>query len=129
MAELLDYNLDEVPELKTLPDGEEVQVRIVKGSRKDSKKGDPMVEVVLDTPAYTDVAYIYHYIMLPNDKMDKRQKENALRNIKTFKEAFDLPWPLDPDQDLSGQTTWAILKEEDGDIGLRNSIKKFVGKA
>lgn len=127
---LLDYNLDEAKPLKTIPDGEEVRVRIVKAEQKDSKKGTPQIEVVLVPSEHADAEYIYYYMGLIHDGLDDRQRNNVLLRLKEFREVFDLPWPSDPKEDWSGQEAYAIVREEEGQDGkVRNSIKKFVGKA
>lgn len=129
MSDLLDYNLDDIPELSLIAGGEEVRVRIVNAEKKISKNNNPMLSIQLEPCEYPDAPLIFHNIMLPFEGMEKRKYGNAMRNLKKFVVCFGLSMPLDVD-DIKGQEGYAIVGEEsDEEYGDKNTIRKFVGPA
>lgn len=127
MAELLDYNLDEAKSLTTLADGEEVRLRITYFEKKNSKKGKPMLAMVLEPVEIADASAIFHNIMLPAEGMEPRQFNQTLLRLKAFVENFKLPWPLDPEEERNEEGYAIVGEEEDEEYGKRNTIKRWSG--
>lgn len=129
MSFILDVETENAPEFKTLADGTEAEVRIVKAEVKNSKAGDPALVLRMDVPNEPYSKDINLWIMLPNSKDDDKAKAQKQNRLKDFKAAFGLP-PTGPisTEDMEGRKAWAILREEDGggDYGLQNSVKRFV---
>ena len=127
MSELLDYNLDEAKPLTTLADGEEIRLRITHLEKKNSKKGKPMLAMILTPVEIADAATIFHNLMLPTEGMEARQINQALLRLKAFVENFKLPWPLDPEEERNEEGYAIVGEEEDEEYGKRNTIKRWSG--
>lgn len=129
MSFILDENTENVPELKTLPSGSEVEIRILKVEMKNAKSsGAPMLAIQFDIPEEPTSKDIFHNIMLPQPQDDEKKRVGKLNRLKEFKACFGLSQsgPLSSD-DLEGVRGWAILEEEEGQNGdLQNRVKKFV---
>jgi hypothetical protein len=129
MSFILDVDTENAPEFKSLPEGTEVEVRIVKAEVKNSQKGDPMLALRFDIPSEPYSKDINHFIMLPNNQDTDKVKAQKQNRLKEFKAAFNLPpaGPISTD-DMEGGSAWAILGEEDNsEFGKQNKIKRFVG--
>lgn len=125
---ILDVNSNDVPEFITLPDGSEVELRIVSADMKNSKAGDPMLALRLDIPAEPLVKDINHFIMLPNNKDTEKQSAQKLNRVKEFKAAFGLPAIGGiAKEDMEGAMGWGILAEEESEeYGKQNRVKRFI---
>lgn len=123
---LLNLNLNEVPDEITVPD-DEYQLVITKAEQKESKTGNPMIEVFFNIISEPDAKMIAHYMLLPT-KGDKNAN-NKLRRLKSFYLAakLDLAAEINVEEDFKGIELWAQLTTEDDDeYGARNRIKRFV---
>lgn len=131
MSFILDVPTENAPEFKTLPDGSEVEIRIVSAEMKNSKAGAPMLALRLDVPAEPYVNDINHFIMLPTNSDDEKTAGRKLNRLKDFKAAFRLPAAGSiASEDMEGATAWAILGEEDSpDFGKQNRVKRFLAGA
>jgi len=128
MSFILDVETENAPEFKSLPDGTEVQLRIIKAEVKNSKAGDPMLALRLDVPNEPFSKDINLNIMLPTNQDDDKTKAQKQNRLKEFKAAFGLP-PVGSitTDDMEGQKAWAILSEKESpEYGLQNSVRKFV---
>lgn len=128
MGFILDVETENAPEIKTLPDGTETQVRILKAEVKDSKSGNPMIMVRLDVPDEPHSMDFNHTIMLPTGSDDEKSKARKLNRLKEFKQAFGLPsaGPINTDE-MIACTAWAILAEEEtAEYGKQNRVKRFI---
>lgn len=128
MESFLDVETEGAPEFTSLPDGTEVQLRLLNAEIKNSKAGDPMLAIRYDVPEYPYAKDINHFIMLPNNDDDAKRKAQKQNRLKDWKAAHDLPptGPISID-DMEGAKAWAILGEEDSqDFGKQNRIKRFV---
>jgi len=128
MSFILDVETTNAPEFKSLPDGSEVELRILKAEAKNSKAGDPMLALRLDVPAEPYAKDINHFIMLPNSRDDEKSKAQKLNRLKDFKAAFGLPasGPI-AGEDMEGAKGWAILGEDESEeFGKQNRVKRFV---
>ena len=75
-----------------------------------------------------DSKNITHIIMLPADGDDDKRRNNRLRAVKMFYEAFDVDYTKGVEtEDLVGLTGWAIVVEEESDeYGTQNRVRRFV---
>ena len=125
---LLELNLNDVKELATVEPGE-YNLRITNAEVKTSEKtGGQFLKVVFDLPDEADSKGIQKVFMFPTDSDDDKVRNNRLRSVKLFYEAFDVDYegPVETD-DLVGLTGWAILAEdEDPEYGTSNFVKRFV---
>tara|TARA_Y100000593_G_scaffold82293_1_gene154508 strand:- start:2599 stop:2991 length:393 start_codon:yes stop_codon:yes gene_type:complete len=125
---LLQYNLDNVKELATVPEGE-YEVRVVAAEMKTSAKtGGQYLNIRLELPSESDSKGITHILMLPADDDDDKRKNSRLRGLKTFYEAFSIDYANGVEtEDLVGANGWALVVEEDGgEYGIQNRVRRFV---
>lgn len=115
--------LDDVHESQPVPEGE-YSLRITRAEQRDSKKGQPMIEVRLkiEDKDYPNASLIYHYLLSP----DGCEADVAyLRKLewKRFCATFDLPLNCDAD-DMPGQTGECFVTQEEDDNGVpRNRLR------
>lgn len=127
MGILDQLDLESVPEVQAVAEGE-YEVRIMDAGDYVSKaSGQNMIKVVLEIVGEPDSDPIYHYITLPQFDDDERKKNNKLRRIKVFLEAFQLDQHSEY-SDWIGQVGWALIgAETDEQSGEpRNNIKRFI---
>ena len=124
----LDLNVNDVPDLIALPEGEEYQLRILECEIKTSAKGNQGIQCRFDVPAEPNSKDITHWIGIPSANDDEKKRNSALRRIRDFCTCFGIP--TDGGIDLSnvqGNTGWAILAiENDDTYGEQNRIKRFI---
>lgn len=128
MGFILDVETEGAPEFKSLPDGTEVQLRLLKAEIKNSKAGDPMLALRYEVPSEPYATDINHFIMLPTGSDDEKRKAQKQNRLKDWKAAHGLPaaGPISTD-DMEGSKAWAILGEEESqEFGKQNKIKRFV---
>jgi hypothetical protein len=124
----LDYDLQNVPELEVLPEGE-YELRILACEVKTSQAGNPMVSLSLDCPAEPNSKGIHHTIMLPTDADDEKKRNGRLRSLKGFCEAFGINTVggITLDDSVVGNTGWAIIAiESSPEYGDQNRVRRFV---
>ena len=127
MGILADLDLDNVPELVVVPEGE-YELRIVEASDHISKTtGQNMVRLVLVVESEPNAENIYHYISLPQVEDDERKRNSKLRRIKDFLTAFGLPQQSEYSEWV-GATGWALVGSEVNERtgAPTNSIKRFI---
>jgi len=124
-------NLDDVPDLGTVPDGTEAQLQISSlevRSQKPEKGTGKFVMATFDIVGEPNTKRISHVMMLPAEGDDEKKRNSRLRAIRTFYEAFAIPTSGQVNmEDYVGNTGWAILaEEEDKDYGMQNRVRKFI---
>lgn len=127
MGVLDNLDLENVPELEVVTEGE-YEVRIMDAGDHVSKNtGNNMVRLVLEILGEPNADTIYHYITLPQMDDDERKRNGKLRRIKDFLAAFGLDQQSDY-ADWIGATGWALIgSEEDERTGNpRNNVKRFI---
>lgn len=127
----LDFNLNDVPELIALPEGE-YQLRILEIEVKTSQAGNPMVQMRLDVPEEPNSKGITHTIMLPTQADDEKKRNGRLRSLKAFCDAFGIDHSngITLDESVVGSTGWAILGIEDSpEYGEQNRVRRFIAGA
>lgn len=131
----LDFNFNDVPELKALDEGE-YELRLTKAEMRtvnnanSTYNGAQFILLSFDVPAKADSKGISHTLFLPREEDDEKQKNNRLRGMKAFFDAFGIDYNQGVDIDAlntSGATGWALLKvEEDPEYGEQNRIRRFI---
>ena len=127
MGVLENLDLDNVPELSAVAEGE-YEVRIIDAGDHVSKtSGQNMIRLVLEIQGEPDAETIYHYITLPQFDDDERKKNGKLRRIKEFLAAFNLDQASEY-SDWIGQVGWALIGSETDDRtgSPRNNVKRFI---
>ena len=122
---ILDFNLDEVPELKAVAPGE-YSVSILSADERTDKNGNPGIRMVMKISGEEDVKPLSYWLSLPGDKEEGEDRNRKLRTLKRFLECFGLILPLEVD-DLVGEEGWVLLSiETSDDYGDQNRIKRFL---
>lgn len=115
-------SLDDVVEAKPAPEGE-YELRILKATEGESKKGNPMVTVLIGFADGTDAPPFGHWLLGWDDSTDSEQKLNRQREIKRFCAVFDVSTDFDA-ADLKGETGSCFVSQEEGDDDVvRNRLK------
>jgi len=129
MGFILDVETENAPVFTTLPDGSEVELRVVKAEVKNAKTtGAPMLALRFDIPSDPYTKDINLNIMLPDKDDDEKTSAQKKNRLKDFKHAFGLP-PAGPltEEDIERSKGWAILgEEESAEYGKQNKIKRFI---
>lgn len=119
---------DSVKEGEIVPEGE-YDLRIVKASRKETKKGDREMTVVvikIDDPEYPDAPPIMQYLVDSKSGDDSDQVRMRSVELKRFLQAFGVAMQADgyDDEDLPGATAKCMVVQEEGDDKvIRNRIR------
>jgi hypothetical protein len=127
MGVLENLDLENVPELSAVAEGE-YEVRIMDAGDHVSKtSGQNMIRVVLEIVGEPEAETLYHYITLPQFDDDERKKNGKLRRIKEFLSAFNLDQQSEYPEWI-GLTGWALIgSETDERTGApRNNVKRFI---
>lgn len=122
----LDVNFDDVYDFETVPDSEEVQLRVTSAEiyRKEggTRANLHLVFEVLDNPKASD---IHLYMGIPNRDEDAKTANRLKLRLKAFYDAAEAD-PRGAVGELVGSTLWVIVgEEEDPQYGKRNFIRKF----
>ena len=121
---ILDYNLEDVPELKAVAPGE-YSLTIINVEEKIDKNGNPGILVMMKI-ADEEAKSVTTWLSLPGDDDEVEVKNRKLRNLKRFLECFSLTLPLEV-SDMVGSEGWAILRlEDDEEYSEQNRIKRFL---
>jgi hypothetical protein len=128
---LSEMNLDSVPDLQTIPDGE-YQVQCKHADEKLSKAGNTYIQLLLEPVDHPDAEPIFENLTLPSDSDEPRTASFKARRLKSALEAFGLPTNVTPTQvvqqkdDFVGQSAWVFVKTNtDPEYGTRNEIKRY----
>lgn len=128
---MLDLNLEDVAELKILPDNTEVQLSIRRAELVPQKKnpGRFNLALVFDCPEDPLVDDIRVWIPYPDQAMqadDPKAYAKSVSRFREFLQAFGARMPLQVEA-LQGLTGWAIISEEAGLQGTpQNSVRRFL---
>lgn len=124
----LDLNVNDVPDLQALPEGEEYELRILECEIKTSSKGNQGIQCRFDVPSEPNSKDITHWIGIPDASADEKKRNSALRRIRDFCTCFGINTAGGIDlSDVQGRTGWAILAiENDDTYGEQNRIKRFI---
>ncbi len=129
MTDILEINLDDVVEPRTVDADEEVELRIV-DVRKDTDKNGypyylPRFEVVGDDYAKE----FTQFVRIPHSDLNAKESNNAKYRLKVFFDTFDIDYSRGVStEDMVGKTGWAILGVRDNDFTNEeeNYVKRFI---
>lgn len=115
-------SLSDVTEARPAPEGE-YELRILKATEGESKKGHPMVTVLLGFADGTDAPPFGQWLLGWTDELEDEEILRRKREIKRFCAVFDVPEDFDA-EDLKGETGTCFVGVEEGDDGvMRNRLK------
>lgn len=132
---VLDLNLENVPELEIVEEGEyELQIEPKSVSLKESQNGNKYIQARIKIVGQDNTYPVFHRMMLPDKEQSEDINMMRKRDIKRFLEAFDLDLKVeftDGKEQLlkgvKGQKAWAILKvTDDGEYEPKNEVKRFI---
>lgn len=127
MGVLENLDLDNVPELHAVAEGE-YELRIVDaGDHVSKSSGQNMIRLLLEIQGEPDAELIFHYITLPQPDDDDRKRNAKRRRIKEFLAAFGQDQHSEYN-DWIGATGWALIGSETDDRtgSPRNNVKRFI---
>lgn len=132
----LDIDLGDAQEPTAASEGEHL-LRIVSAELKDRKAkiegesspGQMLVVKfsVTDEPTAKD---FNHFILLPTEQDDAKTKNNRKWGLKTFCEAFEIPYGTGIDTEtMPGLEGWAMLALESSEqYGEQNRVRQFMAR-
>lgn len=123
-----EFDLDNIPELKILPAGTEVRLRILDVSLKPDKNNDLMMQVrtdIVDEPLTKEVYWQCH---LPTRNMAEKRVAVLKKFLAEFCEAFEIDKSASNDtSEWLGREGWAILGvRNDAKYGDTNEVNRFL---
>jgi len=130
MTDILDVSFDDVVEPRTAEADDEVEITIVNVRNDLDKNGHPYLLPRFEVKDDPYAKEFTHFMRLPHDEMNKKELNNCKYRLLEFYKTFgiDPARPISPEDDLPGQTGWAILGVKDDDFtgGETNYVKKFI---
>lgn len=128
----LDYALDEVPELRTVPGGQEYRLRVASAKLKESKgektAGQSLLMFYFDVVDEADTKLITYPVMLPAENLDEEANNDRRRQLKRIMQA--LGWDLSQGfnvEELKDMECFALLGvETTAEYGEQNKIQNFI---
>lgn len=110
--------LKDAQESEVVPEGE-YDLRIAKAEDKDSKKGNPMTQVMIVIDGHPNAQPVNHFLLYPTKNDDENITNLRLRDTRRFLELFGIEWTPDgfDTDDLVGATARGFLGQEEGDDG------------
>ncbi len=115
-------SLSDVQEARPAPEGE-YDLRILKATQGESKKGNDMITCLIGFADGTDAPPFGHWLLGWDSKTDDEEVMRRKREIKRFCAVFDIPEDFDA-EDLKGETgrCFVVLDEGDDEV-IRNRLK------
>lgn len=127
MGILSDLDLNNVPDLEAVAEGE-YELRIMDAGDHVSKtSGQNMIRLVLEIQGEPNAETVYHYLTLPQPDDDEKRANAKKRRLKEFCAAFGIDQNSDY-ADWIGLTAWTLVGTEvdDRDGRNRNVVKRFI---
>lgn len=123
-----EYDLENIPELKVLPAGSEVKLRVLDVSIAPDKNGDLMLKVRLDVSDEPEVKDVYWTCHFPKSAFGEKRAAMLKDFLSQFCEAFDISKTADNDtSDWLGKEGWAILGvRTDAKYGDSNEVNRWL---
>ena len=123
---ILDYNLDDVPDLVVAEEGEHLLTVLNVAHHDSDKNGNPFLMVLFSVGDAENTKTVSHFIGLPGGKDSKPEADDKLRRLGYFCDAFNISLPIDV-AEMEDKQGSAILKiSEDEEYGEQNKIRRFV---
>ena len=67
-------------------------IRVGQSEFRNSKKGNPMRQLICELPDEPSAAGIFHFVMMPTKEMDTDQKTRRKLELKRLLHAFNVPY-------------------------------------
>ena len=123
----LDVDTSSAVEPKVVEADEEYEIRIVGATVNNDKNGKPYFLPRFEIVGEPSAKEFTKFMRLPHDEMNDKQRNNCLWQLKCFYEAFGITSPIGDENDIIGETAYAILGvNSDEEYGDQNYVKKFV---
>ena len=96
-------------------DEDEYDLRIVSAEEKDSKKGKPMIECVIEIVEHPDAEPVFHYVNLVHPEDSEKARKFKLRMTRRFLEVFNVPYQDDgfDSDDLNGAEGRCVVYQQE----------------
>lgn len=123
-----DYKLDDIPELRILPAGSEVKLRILDVKLEPDTKGNLMLKLHTDIPGELMTKDVYWHCHFPKADMSEGRIFILKKELNSFCAAFEIDKEADNDtSDWLGKEGWAILGvESDEKYGDKNTVTRWM---
>jgi len=123
---LLDFNLEEVPELECVPEGR-YKLQIVRAETKLDSHGNPGMSLSFSIEGKPNTKRVSSWLALPGENDDADTANSKLRRIKNFVLSFGVSPSNDSDEGYIGLIGSAVLSvSETPEYGEQNVIRRFV---
>lgn len=127
----LDYNLNEVPDLKIARAGEaplrcyKAEIRVSKGEKS---MGQKMVMLSVEHATDPAIKDMNHVIMLPFPGIEEKQRIRRLNQLKEACRAFGVDYSKGINvKEFEGEEAWGVLTVENSDeYGPQNRIQRLI---
>ncbi|MCK5607082.1 hypothetical protein KAR91_34680 [Candidatus Pacearchaeota archaeon] len=129
MSLIENLDLDEAKEPTVVDANEEVELRIVSCRKDNNKNNEPYIMPRFEVVGDDYAKEFTKYLNLPTSNMGAKQLNQCKWGLKAFFECFriDHTRSIDHEQDLPGETGWAIVGVgESEEYGEQNYVKKFI---
>jgi len=124
---LLDVNFDEVPDFKTLEDGE-YQLEITEVEHRKKDNGSEFLLFRFEAFQHEDADQITDVFMLDHPDYNDRDRKRRLASIRDFAQMFGIEAGasgLDT-REFVGERVWAVLEQtEDPEYGESNEVVTY----
>lgn len=115
-------SLNDVTEARPAPEAE-YDLRIMKATEGESKKGQPMITILIGFADGTDAPPIMHWLLGWDHTLEDEEILRRKREFKRFCAVFNVAEDFDA-ADLPGETGTCFVGIEEGDDGvMRNRLK------
>ena len=130
MSVLESLDLDNIPEVEILPP-DEYEMKVISSEVKDSTADDAPADaknvvVILEAVAHPNANHVFRYFSLPNSGDTERTRNQKLRWLKEFLDAFKLDKSDIGTEGAKGAVGWALLGTRTYDGREQNDVKKFI---
>jgi len=135
--DLAGENLEEGKELQAVAEGEyRVRIKdwktdddgkIVKRTDKDFPYIMPVLEII-NCPEAEYSKDLTHFLWMPHDEMDAKQRNNCKFALHEFWTAFGIDYrqKIDPESVIGAEADALLIVSPDTGYGEQNKIKRFV---
>jgi len=116
----LTMDIEAARELSTIPGGTEAQLQITDVQPHGEKS---YTTVILEVVGEEFVKEIRHGLFFPKPDDSPKKRNNKLAAIKTFQEAFGIPFgSKDRSEWIGKQASWVLNEDTDPKYGTQNSL-------
>ena len=129
IVDLDSLNLDNLPQLHTLPDGAEAKLRITEAMSGVGQSGLTWYRFRCEVVGDEEAQEITIFVTIPDATVQETKKfRYTAERYVDFLRAFGLPTKgaVNMDSDPVGKEAWALLSVKEGQRGLENDVKRWV---